>query len=169
MSVWERMVSFGILWTYLRENPWVSTVLRTLLPKMCQLFAWVCVLIIELRIFVQWCTKRQFELSHRRTCRTCSHAFCHSLTLLKMAKLTSWYFFNLSSSFSKASRVLSSTVSLWKGWNFAFWIYSGMVTKPIPFCWLFTFKDRCQKGCFQQTHNQGSGQLLLTVSLDLRA
>ena len=34
---------------------------------------------------------------------------------------------------------------------------------------LFKIKDRCKKVRFQQTHNQGLRQLLLTVSWDLRA
>ena len=47
-------------------------------------------------------------------------------------------------------------------------ITSGLVTNSIRFCWLFTIKDRCKKVLFQQTHNQGLHQLLLTVSWDLR-
>ena len=45
----------------------------------------------------------------------------------------------------------------------------GLVTNSILFCWLFEIKDRCKKVRFQQTHNQGLRQLLLTVSWDLRA
>ena len=45
----------------------------------------------------------------------------------------------------------------------------GLVTNAILLCWLFTIKDRCKKVRFQQTHNQGLRQLLLTVSWDLRA
>ena len=40
----------------------------------------------------------------------------------------------------------------------------GLVTNSILFCWLFRIKDRCKKVRFQQTHNQGLRQLLLTVS-----
>ena len=46
---------------------------------------------------------------------------------------------------------------------------AGLVTNSILFCWLFTIKDRCKKGSFQQTHNQGLRQLLLMVSWGLRA
>ena len=46
---------------------------------------------------------------------------------------------------------------------------SGLVTNSIVFCWLFKIKDWCTKVHFQQTHNQGLRQLLLTVSWDLRA
>ena len=46
---------------------------------------------------------------------------------------------------------------------------AGLDNSSILFCWLFTIRDRRKKVCFQQTHNQGSRQLLLTVSLDLRA
>ena len=45
----------------------------------------------------------------------------------------------------------------------------GLVINSILFCWLFKIKDRCKKVRFQQTHNQGLCQLLLTVSWDLRA
>ena len=45
----------------------------------------------------------------------------------------------------------------------------GLVTNWFLFCWLFIIKDRCEKVHLQQTHNQGLGQLLLTVSWDLRA
>ena len=46
---------------------------------------------------------------------------------------------------------------------------AGLVTNSILFCWLFKIRDRCKKVRFQQTHNQGLRQLLLTVSWDLRA
>ena len=46
---------------------------------------------------------------------------------------------------------------------------AGLVTNSILFRWLFTFMDWCQRVRFQQTHNQGLRQLLLTVSWDLRA
>ena len=46
---------------------------------------------------------------------------------------------------------------------------SGLVPNSIIFCCLFTIKDRCKTVRFQQTHNQGFRQLLLTVSWDLRA
>ena len=45
----------------------------------------------------------------------------------------------------------------------------GLATNSILFCLLFSIKDRCNKVRFQQTHNQGLRQLLLTVSWDLRA
>ena len=43
----------------------------------------------------------------------------------------------------------------------------GLVTNSILFCSLFKIKNWCQKVRFQQTHNQGLRQLLLTVSWDL--
>ena len=46
---------------------------------------------------------------------------------------------------------------------------AGLSTNSIFFCFLFTFKDRCAKVRFQQTHNQGLHQLILTVSWDLCA
>ena len=46
---------------------------------------------------------------------------------------------------------------------------SGYRTDSIIFCRIFTIKDRCKKVRFQQTHNEGLRQLLLTVSLDLGA
>ena len=49
------------------------------------------------------------------------------------------------------------------------WWGPGLVTNSILFYWLFKIKDRCKKVRFQQTHNQGLRQLLLTVSWDLRA
>ena len=45
---------------------------------------------------------------------------------------------------------------------------AGPVTNSILFCWLFKIKDRRKKVRFQQTHNQGLRQLLLTLSWDLR-
>ena len=45
---------------------------------------------------------------------------------------------------------------------------TGLVTNSILFCRLFTIKDRCKQMHFQQTHNQGLRQMLLTVSWDLR-
>ena len=46
---------------------------------------------------------------------------------------------------------------------------TGLVTNSILFCCLFTIRDQCKKVRFQQTHNQGLRQLLLTLSWDLRA
>ena len=40
---------------------------------------------------------------------------------------------------------------------------TGLVNPQVIFCWLFTIKDQCTKVSFQQTHNQGLRQLLLTV------
>ena len=48
-------------------------------------------------------------------------------------------------------------------------VTAGLVTNSILFCWLFKIKNWCKKVRFQQTHNQGLRQLLLTVSWDLRA
>ena len=45
----------------------------------------------------------------------------------------------------------------------------GLLTNSILFGGLFKIKDQCKKVRFQQTHNQGLRQLLLTVSWDLRA
>ena len=45
----------------------------------------------------------------------------------------------------------------------------GLVTNSILLCGLFKIKDQCKKVRFQQTHNQGLRQLLLTVSWELRA
>ena len=47
--------------------------------------------------------------------------------------------------------------------------FAGLVTNSILLCWLFTIKDQCKRVRFQQTHNQGLCQLLLTMSWDLRA
>ena len=44
----------------------------------------------------------------------------------------------------------------------------GLAANSILFCSLFTITDWCAKVRFQQTHNQGLHQLLLTVSWDLR-
>ena len=48
--------------------------------------------------------------------------------------------------------------------------YAGLPTHQLnSILWLLTIKDRCKKVRFQQTHNQGLRQLLLTVFWDLRA
>ena len=41
---------------------------------------------------------------------------------------------------------------------------AGPVTNSILSCWLLSIKDRCKKVRFQQKHNQGLRQLLLTMS-----
>ena len=46
---------------------------------------------------------------------------------------------------------------------------AGLVTNSILFCCLFKIKERCKIVRFQQKHNQGLRQSLLTVSWDLRA
>ena len=45
---------------------------------------------------------------------------------------------------------------------------AGLVTSSILFYELFKINERCAKVRFQQTHNQGLHQLLLTVSWALR-
>ena len=45
----------------------------------------------------------------------------------------------------------------------------GLVTISILFCGLFTIQGLCKQVCFQKYHNQGLGQLFLTVSRDLCA
>ena len=53
--------------------------------------------------------------------------------------------------------------------RFLCWSPAGLVTNSILFCWLFKIRDCCKQVRFQQTHNQGLRQLLMTVSWDLRA
>ena len=46
-------------------------------------------------------------------------------------------------------------------------VESDLVTNSIPLGRLFTFKDRCKKERFPQTHGQGLRQLFLKVPWDL--
>ena len=46
---------------------------------------------------------------------------------------------------------------------------AGLATNSIIFCWLFKIRDLCKTVRFQQTLIQDLRQMLLTVSLDLRA
>ena len=55
------------------------------------------------------------------------------------------------------------------GHKLSCWGLAGLFTNSIIFCWLFSIKDRCKIVRFQQMHNKGLCQLLLTVSWDLRA
>ena len=66
-----------------------------------------------------------------------------------------------------AQKMYVRTFTPMVGWNGKY--FSGLVTISILFCWLFKIEDRCKKVRFQQAHNQGLRQLLLTVSWDLRA